>query len=315
MKFSKILIPLFFISILSNKIHGQLPVSLDLPQVSPLENRSITIGFTKISFEYSSVGIKERKIWGDLIPYGKIWRTGANKNTVFSVSDDVLINGKPLAAGSYGFHTIPGEHEWVIIFSHNHEAWGSYFYDESEDALRITVPVSEMNSRYEWMKFSFSKYTATSVNVSLKWAYRSVPFTVEVPMEVTFNNIKKQFTNRPAFSWQGWEQGANYLLANEYELETALEWAIQAVQREKNATTMITLGKLQLKNGLNNEALKSATDLMSWSNNWRSIFGAGEIYEMNEMMEEAKSAYEKAYGLTTNERVRNQIKEKINSLN
>ena len=315
MMISRIFVPFLFISILTNLAYAQLPVSLELPQVSPLENRSITIGLTNISLEYSSVGIKERQIWGNLIPYGKVWRTGANKNTVFSVSDDVLINGKPLAAGSYGFHTIPGEKEWVIIFSKNNGAWGSYFYDEAEDALRITTPVSEMDSRYEWMKFSFSKYTSTSVNVSLKWAYRSVPFTVEVPMEVTFENIKKQFTNRPAFSWQGWQQGANYLLTNEYKLETALEWAIQAVQTEKNASTVITLGKLQLKNGMEEEAIKSVSELMKWLDNWKAFFGAGEIYEMMGMKKEAKFAYEKAYGLTTNEPVRTRIKSPINALN
>lgn len=86
---------------------------------------------------------------------------------MFTVTDDVLINGQTLAAGSYGFHTIPGEEEWVIIFSKNSEAWGSYFYDETDDALRIIVPVSEMDSRYEWMKFSFSNYTTTSVDIAL----------------------------------------------------------------------------------------------------------------------------------------------------
>ena len=315
MKYFKILIFSFFTSALTNSVNAQLPVSLNLPQVSPLESRSITIGLTKISFEYSSVGIKEREIWGDLVPFGEIWRTGANKNTVFSVSDDVLINGKLLAAGSYGFHTIPGEKEWVIIFSKNNEAWGSYFYDESEDALRITVPVSKMDSRYEWMKFSFSTYTSTSVNVSLKWAYRSIPFTVEVPMDVTLQKIKKQFTNKPAFSWQGWQQGANYLLANEYKLDTALEWAHQAVGREKNPKTLSTLARLQWKNGLKSEAMESASSLTNWLDNWRAHFWAGEIYELAEKKDEAKYAYQMAHDLAENKRIKANIKNRIDLLN
>ncbi len=309
----KIFLLLPFI-VFSTATLAQLPVSLTLPQVSPFEDRSITIGLTEISFEYSSVGIKDREIWGELIPYGEVWRTGANKNTVFSVSDDVLINGHPLSAGSYGFHTIPGENEWVLIFSNNSEAWGSYFYDESEDALRVTVPVSEMDSRYEWMKFSFSNYTATSVDIALKWAYRSVPFTVEVPMEITFANIKKQFTTRPAFSWQGWQQGANYLLTNEYELETGLEWAEQAVRRDNNPSTVSTLGKLQLKNGLEAEAMGSASTLTAWSDNWRANFWAGEIYEMAEMHEEAKSAYQRAHDLVNNDGTKARIKSRIDAL-
>lgn len=296
-------------------VFAQLPVSLTLPQASPLEDRSITIGLTKISFEYSSVGIKDREIWDGLIPYGEVWRTGANKNTVFTVTDDVLINGQTLAAGSYGFHTIPGEEEWVIIFSKNSEAWGSYFYDETDDALRIIVPVSEMDSRYEWMKFSFSNYTTTSVDIALKWAYRSVPFTVEVPMEVTFANIKKQFTTRPAFSWQGWQQGANYLLANEYELETGLEWAEQAARRDRNPQTVSTLGKLQVKNGLESEAMESASALSAWVDNWRANFWAGEIYEMSDMLEEAKTAYQTAHDLVNNDGTKARIKERIEALN
>ncbi len=294
---------------------AQLPVSLTLPQVSPLEERSITIGYTKISLEYSSVGIKDREIWGGLVPYGQMWRTGANLNTLFTVSDDVLINGEPLAAGTYGFHTIPGEEEWIIIFSTNSTSWGSFFYDESEDALRITVPVSEMDSRYEWMKFSFSNYSSSSVDVALKWAYRSVPFTVEVPMEVTFTHIKNQFRTLPAFSWQGWQQGANYLLANEYELETGLEWAEQAVRRESNPQSVSTLGKLQFKNGLETEAMESAEQLTDWSDNWRANMWAGEIYEMAGMNDQAKSAYQTAHDLATNERMKSQIKSRIDALN
>jgi len=294
---------------------AQLPVSLTLPQVSPLEDRSITIGFTKISFEYSSVGVKGREIWGDLIPHGEVWRAGANKNTVFSVSDNVLINGVPLDAGSYGFHTIPGEEEWIIIFSNNSEAWGSYFYDEAEDALRITVPVSEMDSKYEWMKFSFSNYTSTSVDISLKWAHRSVPFTVEVPMEVTFTNIKKQFTSLPAFSWQGWHQGANFTLANEYNMEQGLEWASEAVQRERNPQTLGTLGKLQVKNGLTKEAAGTAEQLTNWTEDWSAQFLSGEIYEMAGNNEAANLAFKSAHDLVMNEGTKTMIKARIDALN
>jgi len=315
MKFFKatffILTTLFFAS----TTNAQLPVSLALPQVSPFEERSITIGFTEIKLEYSSVGIRDREIWGGLIPYGEVWRTGANKNTVFSVSDDVLINGKELKAGSYGFHTIPGEKEWVIIFSKNSEAWGSYFYNEADDALRITVPVSEMDSKYEWMKFSFSNYTATSVDISLKWAHRSVPFSVEIPKATTFAHIKRQFTSRPAFSWQGWYQGANYTLANDYELEQGVEWAKEAVRRQENVQTLGVLGKLMVKTGDSEMGISSAGKLTeSWSDNWRAHLTAGEIFEMAEDMAAAKSAYQKAHDLATNERTKTAIKNRIDSL-
>ncbi|GAB5408679.1 MAG: hypothetical protein BalsKO_10440 [Balneolaceae bacterium] len=309
------LLVLFSIFFFSNLTNAQLPVSLTLPQASPMETRSITIGFTEISFEYSSVGIKGREIWGDLIPYGKVWRTGANKNTVFTISDDVLINGQELKAGSYGFHTIPGEEEWVVIFSSFDDAWGSYFYDESEDALRITVPVEEMDSKYEWMKFSFSNYTQTSVDIALKWAYRNVPFKVEIPMETTFAHIEKQFKTRPAFTWQGWIQGANYTLNNEYRLDKGLEWAKQAHRREQNLQTVGTLAKLLVLNDQKEEGLKLAEELTeTWSDNWRSHYSAAEIFEEADENDKAKSAYQKAKELTDNEGNKYVLQQRIDQL-
>ncbi len=311
----RFIITLIFLFTFSELSFAQIPSSLNLPQASPMESRSITIGFTEIHFEYSSVGIKDREIWGALIPYGEVWRTGANKNTVFTVSDDVLINGEELEAGSYGFHTIPGESEWVLIFSNFSEAWGSYFYDESEDALRIQVPVEEMDSKYEWMKFSFSNYTNTSVDISLKWAYRSVPFSIEIPMETTFMHIENQFKTLPAFSWQGWLQGANYTLTNSYRIDKGLEWAKQAVQRERNIQTVTALGKLLILNGDKEEGIKMADELTdSWSSNWRSHFSAAEIFEAAQENQMAKSAYQNAMNLVTNVQTKSALQERIDRI-
>ncbi|MBO6535043.1 MAG: DUF2911 domain-containing protein [Balneolaceae bacterium] len=309
------LLSLFLLIAISQSSNAQLPVSLSLPQVSPFEERSITIGFTEIKLEYSSVGIKGRDIWDGLIPYGEVWRTGANKNTVFSVSDDVLINGQPLAKGSYGFHTIPGENEWTLIFSHNSEAWGSYFYNEDEDALRVTVDSKEMDSKYEWMKFSFSEYTDTSVAISLKWAHRSVPFEVTIPREVTFAHIEKQFTTLPAFSWQGWLQGATYTVQNNYRLEKGLEWAERAHSMEKNIQTVGLLGKLYILNNRIEEGLQLAEELTtSWENEWRSHYSAAEIFETADKTDEAIKAYEKAIELHPNERSKQVLRQRINAL-
>lgn len=309
----KSLIASILLSIAPIVLFAQIPSSLNLPQASPLEERSITIGLTKISLEYSSVGIKDREIWGELVPYGEVWRAGANKNTVFTVEDDVLINGQPLAAGSYGFHTIPGEKEWVLIFSKNSEAWGSYFYDESEDALRVTVPVEEMDNTYEWMKFAFSKYTATSVDISLKWAHRNVTFTVEVPMEMTFAHIKNQFTSLPAISWQGWQQGANYCLVNDYELETGLKWAKESVRRESNPQTLNTLARLQLKNDQRSDAIKTVEQLLSWEDNWRAQYWSGEIFELAGDAESAKKVYQNALEIAPNENWKSSIQRLLDS--
>ncbi len=312
----KLLILLIAVAGLSTSAFAQLPVSLKLPQVSPHETRSITIGFTEISFDYSSVGIKGREIWGELVPYGEVWRTGANKNTMFSVTDDVLINGKELKAGTYGMHTIPGEDEWVIIFSNFSEAWGSYFYDESEDALRVTVTPEKMDSKYEWMKFSFADYTATSVEISLKWAHVKVPFTVEIPKEVTFAHIENQFRTLPAFGWQGWVQGAAYTLQNDYRTDKGLEWARQAVRRDQSVQTIGLLAKLEVVEGMKEKGYYTAEEMVKkWSDDWRSHYSAAEVYEEGGDLKKAESSYKKAMDLAENERTKSVLQRRIDALN
>lgn len=299
----------------STEVLAQLPVSLTLPQASPKETRSITIGFTTISFEYNSVGIKGREIWGGLVPYGEVWRTGANKNTLFTVTDDVLINGQQLKAGSYGMHTIPGEDEWVIIFSHFSEAWGSYFYDESEDALRITVTPEEMDSKYEWMEFSFSDYTDTSVDISLKWAHLKVPFKVEIPKETTFAHIENQFRTLPAFSWQGWVQGATYLQNNDYKLDVALQWAARALQIDRSVQTLGLHAKLLVLNGKKEEGLKEAEEMKNeWSDDWRAYYSAAEVYEEAQELKKAEKAYKQAKELASDDRTKQVLQRRIDSL-
>jgi len=314
----RILLATLFLAIcfMSQKVLAQLPVSLSLPEASPKETRSITIGYTKISFDYNSVGIKGREIWGELVPYGQVWRTGANKNTLFTITDDVLINGKELKAGTYGMHTIPGKDEWVIIFSNFTEAWGSFFYDEAEDALRVVVTPEEMDSKYEWMKFSFSDYTATSVEISLKWAYLQVPFKISIPMATTFAHIENQFRTLPAFGWQGWYQGAEYTLQNKYRVDQGLEWAEEAVKRERNIQTLGMLGKLYVANSDAEEGVKTANEMISeWSKDWRSYYLGAEIYESSGNIEMAKNAYTKAKDLSTDNRTKQVLQSRIEELN
>jgi len=303
------------ICFLSTAVLAQLPVSLTLPQASPKETRSITIGFTTMSFEYNSVGIKGREIWGGLIPYGEVWRTGANKNTLFTVTDDVLINGQKLKAGSYGMHTIPGEEEWVIIFSNFSEAWGSYFYDENEDALRIKVNPEEMESKYEWMKFSFSDYTNTSVDISLKWAHLKVPFKVEIPMETTFAHIENQFRTLPAFSWQGWVQGATYLQNNDYKLDVALQWAARALEIDRSVQTLGLHAKLLVLNEQKEKGLEQAAEMRKeWSSDWRAHYSAAEVYEEAEELKKAEEAYKQAKELASDDRTKQVLQRRIDSL-
>jgi hypothetical protein len=147
---------------------------------------------TDITIEYSRPGVRGRKIWGGLVPYGMApgnpdsegrpfpWRAGANENTTIELSKDVLIEGKKLAAGKYGIHMIPSKNEWIIVFSKNSSAWGSFSYNENEDALRVTV--TPVQAPYmEWLMYGFEDLAGTSATAFLHWEGLKVPFKIEVP--------------------------------------------------------------------------------------------------------------------------------------
>ncbi|MHB9030608.1 MAG: DUF2911 domain-containing protein [Candidatus Latescibacterota bacterium] len=161
------------------------------PRVSPKAATMQRIGAdTDITIDYGRPGVKGREIWGKLVPYGLApgnksskekpfpWRAGANENTTITCSKDILVEGKPLAAGKYGIHMIPSEKEWIIAFSKKNDLWGSYLYDQADDALRITVtPVAA--PMQEWLTFGFDDLTATSATAFLHWEKLKVPFKVQ----------------------------------------------------------------------------------------------------------------------------------------
>jgi hypothetical protein len=163
-------------------------------KIRPSLNASVSqaIGLdTKIEINYSRPGVKGRKIWGDLVPFGLApgnkysddkpfpWRAGANENTTFETSKDILVDGKKLPSGKYGIHMIPGEKEWIVIFSKNNSLWGSYKYNEAEDALRITVIPKEAPFE-EWLTYGFDNLAGTSATAFLHWENLMIPFQVSV---------------------------------------------------------------------------------------------------------------------------------------
>jgi hypothetical protein len=153
---------------------------------------SQTLGVdTEITFDFSRPGVKGRTIWGELVPYGMNpgnkyskekpfpWRAGANEKTTITLSNDVLVDGKKLPAGKYSIHMIPSEKDWTVMFNKNSEGWGSYDYDEAEDALRLTVTPVEAPFQ-EWMRFGFDDLAGTSAVAFLQWEKLKVPFTIAV---------------------------------------------------------------------------------------------------------------------------------------
>ena len=151
-------------------------------RISPKALVQQTVGFTDVSIEYSRPGVKERKIWGGLVPYHVVWRAGANEATKITFSTDVEINGKKLKAGSYSFFAVPTKDNWTLIFNKVANQWGAFEYNEAEDALRIEVTPGE-GYWQEWLAYTVTKSSDNSATIKLEWEKLKVPFIVEVDIE------------------------------------------------------------------------------------------------------------------------------------
>ena len=151
----------------------------DEARVSPNAGVSQTIGVTEVTISYGRPAVKGRTIWGELVPYGEVWRAGANEATAISFSNDVLIEGKKLPAGTYALFTIPGQDDWTIIFNKTANQWGAFSYDAAQDALRVNVK-PKAAPQQEWMRFSFTELSGDSAQAVLRWEKLAVPFKIQV---------------------------------------------------------------------------------------------------------------------------------------
>lgn len=241
---------------------------LPLPEASPEALVCQTIGAAKVTVSFHRPGIKNRQVWGALVTYGEVWRAGANENTTVKFSHDVTVEGKPLPAGTYGLHMIPGPETWTVIFSKNATSWGSYFYDQKEDALRVTVTPLQ-GSHTEWLAYEFTDLTATEGTLSLCWE------KLRVPIRLAFNTnaiviayIRTEYLRGMAgFGWQGPHQAALFCLRNSVELEQGLAWADLSIATQENFQNLQTkagilekMGKPQEAKALRDRAMTLATE-------------------------------------------------------
>jgi tetratricopeptide (TPR) repeat protein len=264
-----------FISSHSNAQYGSGAVTL--PYESQKASITQTVGLTNIEIVYHRPAVKQRKIWGGLVPFnnGKPfpWRGGANENTVISFSTDVEVEGKPLTAGTYGLHFIPAADTWTIIFSKNSTSWGSFSYNEAEDALRIIVTPKKEDEIEEYLTYEFENPQPNSVSVELVWEKLSVPFTVTVDLEKTvIPHIKQELRNSAGFSWVGYNSAAMYCSQHKIALDQGLKWAERSVGAEARFENLETQSRLLKQLGRTTEsdsvmkaALEKSTPLNIYS--------------------------------------------------
>ena len=276
---------------------------VNTPRPSPKAAVAEWIGLSKIAIHYSRPGVKDRTVFGEngIVTYNEgipfPWRAGANENTTMYFEHDVKINGQDLAAGKYGFHIIPAEKEWTLIFSTNHHAWGSYNYDQSEDALRVKVQPKE-GKHVEWLRYQFVNQQANSADIELAWSTKRIQFTVAVDNHaVTARSIEQEIDGLLGFTWQGSNSAAQYFLGAGKDFEKGLKYAQRATNPQlggqRNFSTLSTQSQLLSAMGKADEAktimdeaigLGTMTELHFYG---RSLIQAGQakdamaIFELN----------------------------------
>lgn len=166
-------------------------------RVSPFASVTQTVGVNEMTITYHRPGVKGREIWGKLVPFGEVWRSGANNATVFSFSDDVTINGTTLKAGKYSFFTVPTEKEWTVIFNSAADQWGAYNYDSTKNVLMFSV-MPEQAPHEEWLSYNFTDISASAAKVTLRWEKLSVPFTVSTDTKANMKKMETSLTNQAA---------------------------------------------------------------------------------------------------------------------
>ncbi len=253
------------------------------PRPSPMATLTQKIGLTDVSVNYSRPQVirgnndRTGQIWGNQVPYGLAtngfgnqkpmpWRAGANENTVISFSTDVKIEGKELAAGSYGLHMIPEESGKVtVIFSNNTSSWGSFWYEQSEDALRVDVQMID-SPFTNLLTYEFTAFGNMQGTLSLMWENKAVPINIASSQDVVLQSFRDELRGVSGFGWQGPFSAANYCLQNNINHDEAIKWADASIANTKNAQNLTIRAGLLIQKGDKTEGIKAADEASKIAN-------------------------------------------------
>lgn len=275
---------------------------LNTPRGSQKSTIKQTIGITNINITYSRPSVKGREIWGKLVPYGmnnlgfgtakeSPWRAGADENTTISFSHDVTFEGKSIKAGKYGLHMVIQENgDADIILSNNNSAWGSYFYNPDEDALKVTVKTKEVAHR-ELLTYQFVDVQPNSTTAALIWEKKEIPFNIEVPVShIVLADMRKKMQGQDGFTRNNWEQAANYALNNDGDLDEAMQWINTAISgqffSQKTFNNQFIKSQILIKQGKLDESLKLQESIATQANVGQ-LNAIGYQFLMNKKMDKA----------------------------
>jgi hypothetical protein len=229
---------------------------LKLPRPSQKAQVMQTVGLTDVTINYSRPGVKNRVIWGGLVPYDKVWRTGANEATSITFSTDVKVNGQPLAAGTYSIHTIPTKSDWTVIFNKKADQWGSYSYDEKEDALRVQVK-AQPHEFTEWMEFSLPDIAVDKATVALDWEKLRVPFEIQVEtIDHALANARAAMASLAADDHQTAFRCASFAFQNDVAPDEARQWIDKSISIKETWLNLRVKADMLAKEGKTSEAIQ-----------------------------------------------------------
>ena len=243
------------------------------PQPSPTATITQKVGVSNISVEYSRPGAKEREIFGGLVSYGKMWRTGANKATKITFNENCVFGGAKVKKGSYSLFTIPGEKEWTVVLNKNTELWGVGEYDEKNQVCSIVAKVIETKDFTESFTIDFGTFQSFSAIMSLKWANTKIDIKIE---SLEAKKLEKQYlellTKGPSAS--DYYNGAKFFADNTSEYEMALEWINTAIDKRPDAFWMqFHKARILKKMGNKKESISVAEEVISLAKEKKDDYG------------------------------------------
>ncbi|MEO6133443.1 MAG: DUF2911 domain-containing protein, partial [Saprospiraceae bacterium] len=240
------------------QLHSQ---DIVLPRVSPKASVSYTIGLTNVEIHYGAPAVKERVVWGGLVPYNKVWRAGANEATTIEFSTDVNIEGQNLKAGLYSLFFIPGETEWTVIFNKKSDQWGAYEYDEAEDALRFPVQPKMNEGMQERLTYTINDMKPDMGYVKLSWEKMRLYIRFKTDMmEQAMINIMNALEVAPEEKkWEVYAKGAQFMLDADGNMDQALDWIKKSTDRVSHSWNWYIRAKVEAWKGDLTSAVASGT--------------------------------------------------------
>jgi hypothetical protein len=209
------------------------------PKLSPQASVSQTIGTTTVSLNYHRPQVRGRRIWGELVPFGQVWRTGANEATTITFSDPVRVDGKPVPAGTYALFSIPGPEQWTVILNKRWRQLGAYEYQPKEDLIRFDVKAKVVKEHTEWLTYEVYPASRASAYVDLYWEKLRVSFRVDVDVDtMVTTRMKRAMAKSGDRDWKIYADAAEYCVEQEKDLSQALAWAEKSIKIQENSTNL-----------------------------------------------------------------------------